>query len=112
MLFRSIFAKEEKKEKWKKDKENYDKAKKYQEELYKLLNKYHTKDKGKITWDIGRLLSSGEFYNLSDSIKNYITEASGGKVRFGTPIEMNNGLMKETVIIDNGGFNDLDGDKL
>lgn len=107
-----IFAKEEKKEKWKKDKENYDKAKKYQEELYKLLEKYHTKDKGKITWDIGRLLSSGEFYNLSDSIKNYITEASGGKVRFGTPIEMDNGLMKETVIIDNGGFNDLDGDKL
>ena len=80
-----------------------------------LQSYYHVGESGgndKYTWDVDRMLANGTLYNLPPDVKDYITNQSGGKIKFGTPVKMDNGLIKETIIIDNGGFDDLDSDKL
>lgn len=80
-----------------------------------LQSYYHVGESGgndKYTWNVDRMLANGTLYNLPQDVKDYITNQSGGKIKFGTPVKMDNGLIKETIIIDNGGFDDLDSDKL
>lgn len=52
-------------------------------------------------WDIDRMLSDGLFYNLPDYIKQAIKEETKGRVTFGAPVELSNGLKRETAIINN-----------
>lgn len=82
-----------------------------------LQSYYHVGESGgndKYTWDVDRMLANGTLYNLPQDVKDYITNQSGGKIKFGTPVKMDNGLIKETIIIDNeddDGFNPLGGNK-
>lgn len=99
------WASEEKKAKYQEDKAAYDAAV-AQDEMHKALadelRSYHKHNETYgYTWDTDRMLANGILYNLPQKIKDYITEASGGKITFGTPVKMNNGLMRETVIIQN-----------
>lgn len=99
------------------DKKKYEEAKAaYDAEIQKrdakktafaeaLGSYYHAGDSGgseKYTWDLDKMLSNGVLYNLPKEVKDYITNQSGGKIKFGTPVKMENGLIKETIIIDNG----------
>lgn len=108
------WASEEKKAKYQEDKAAYDAAV-AQDEMHKALadelRSYHKhNDTYGYTWDTDRMLANGVLYNLPQNIKDYITEASGGKITFGTPVKMDNGLMRETVIIqnDDNGWGNID----
>lgn len=108
------WASEEKKAKYQEDKAAYDAAV-AQDEMHKALadelRSYHkSNDTNGYTWDTDRMLANGVLYNLPQNIKDYITEASGGKITFGTPVKMDNGLMRETVIIqnDDNGWGNID----
>lgn len=98
------------------EKEKYNQYKSHIDRKTALSNElrsyYKNSDATGYTWDVDRLLTNGVFYNLPQDVKDYITEYSDGKITFGEPIQLENGLVRETVIIDNGGFNDLDSDKL
>lgn len=98
------------------EKEKYNQYKSHIDRKMALSNElrsyYKNSDATGYTWDVDRLLTNGVFYNLPQDVKDYITEYSDGKITFGEPIQLENGLVRETVIIDNGGFNDLDSDKL
>ena len=75
----------------------------FKEQLKKQLDPYHYTDitNGTYHWDIDRMLSDGIFYELPEDIKNAITTQTNGRVTFGEPIQMSNGLKRETVIIKN-----------
>lgn len=98
------------------EKQKYNQYKSHTDRKTALSNElrsyYKNSDETGYTWDVDRLLTNGVFYNLPQDVKDYITEYSDGKITFGEPIQLENGLVRETVIIDNGGFNDLDSDKL
>lgn len=110
------FASDQEKEAYSKAKEAYDAQEAARGALQKALGSYYHSEgdvgSEKYTWDLDKMLSNGVLYNLPQDVKDYITNQSGGKIKFGTPIKMDNGLIKETIIIDNGGFDDLDSDKL
>ena len=98
------------------EKEKYNQYKSHIDRKTALSNElrsyYKNSDATGYTWDVDRLLTNGVFYNLPQDVKYYITEYSDGKITFGEPIQLENGLVRETVIIDNGRFDDLDSDKL
>ena len=100
------YASGQEKEAYGKAKEAYDAQEKSRGALQEALGSYYHSegDEGseKYTWNLDKMLSNGVLYNLPQDVKDYITNQSGGKIKFGTPVKMDNGLIKETIIIDNG----------
>lgn len=97
---------EEKKEKYKADKAAYDAAvaqDALKSALQNELRSYHKVNSNDgYTWDTDRMLANGVLYNLPQEVKDYITEHSGGKITFGEPVQLENGLVRETVIVNDG----------
>ena len=77
----------------------------FKNELKNLLRTFYNYDNSKYTWNVDWLLSNGVLYNLPQDIKDFITEKSGGQITFGRPVQIGNGVMKETVIIKKDGSN-------
>lgn len=100
------WASEGTKEKYKADKAAYDAAvaqDALKSALQNELRSYHKVNSNDgYTWDTDRMLANGVLYNLPQNVKDYITEQSGGKITWGEPVQLENGLVRETVIVNDG----------